>query len=146
MTFLGVFLLGYFCLSPFQKICRSEWNFSYVTSMIAQSLYQDDVSVSSEKLRVKDFYLDGEKLYIFPLNGDVFLPVGTMVCSVRGNELEVVETSHRYLISHFTEVSALLYQYVVGGKALAKTNDFYLVEGEDVVRLAAMLEIDYVQV
>ena len=69
-----------------------------------------------------------------------------MVCSVRGNELEVVETSHRYLISHFTEVSALLYQYVVGGKALAKTNDFYLVEGEDVVRLAAMLEIDYVQV
>lgn len=99
--FLGIFLLLYYGLPFCKEVLDHEINYSAIASYVAKGLYEDSLTVSTTKLQVKDFVLEGDVLYIFPLNQEVKLPFGVMIASLKNDQMDVVDTQYRYTIGHY---------------------------------------------
>ena len=144
--FLGIFLLLYYGLPFCKEVLDHEINYSAIASYVAKGLYEDSLTVSTTKLQVKDFVLEGDVLYIFPLNQEVKLPFGVMIASLKNDQMDVVDTQYRYTIGHYEKMCVRLYEYKKEEAVLATTGDFYTITGTDLNRIIARLEIDYAQV
>lgn len=144
--FLGIFLLLYYGLPFCKEVLDHEINYSAIASYVAKGLYEDSLTVSTTKLQVKDFVLEGDVLYIFPLNQEVKLPFGVMIASLKNDQMDVVDTQYRYSIGHYEKKCVRLYEYKKEEAVLATTGDFYTITGTDLNRIIARLEIDYAQV
>lgn len=145
--FVLLILVGsYYCIEPIQQVLDYKINYAYVTSYLAKSLYEDTATVSAEKTMVKDYQIQGDVLYVFPLDGKVVLPFGVMIADISNTKMEVVNTADRYTISHFRQKNVYLYSYVKEEYPLAYTDDFYIITGGNVRSVAAQLDIYYAQV
>lgn len=147
--FLGaaVFLCSYFLIGPVKNVFDHEINFLAVGRYVANGLYTSDQAVGSVATTVVQNYamIDGS-LYVFPLENKIELPVDSMICSIGQNEMEIYALDSRFTIRHFDHSKAHLYEYVYAQNTLATTNDFYIIDGEDVSKIAERLTIYYEKV
>ncbi len=140
---IAVLLSGYFYLEPVKEILSKEINTIAVTNFLAKNLYRNEESVSSTPLYVKDYLMDGNRLYIFPLKNEITLPMDVMIVSVADGSMEVVNLDERYRISNVDQRKSNLYQYIHSKTVLGYTNDFFIVEGDNLDRIAGRLLIEY---
>ena len=143
---LIVVVASYFFLNPVQQILNYEFNFIATTRFFASSLFDDTANVSATPLVVKDYMLIDERLYIFPLDDKVTLPIDVMVVGVDVGLIEVIDSDTRYTISNLTSRSKNLYQYVSSLNDLGTTADFYVVDGDNLNRISQRLLIYYERV
>lgn len=146
MALLALFVLVYFFVEPITNILNAEINTVAITNFLAENLYKNDESVASVDLVVKDYVLDGECLYIFPLGQEVSLPIDMMIVEVFDGGVEVVNLDSRFRISHIKNRKKNLYQYVHGLNSFATTDDFFLVEGDNLSMISKRLQIHYEKV
>lgn len=144
---LIVFILTYMFIPSVADVCDYEINYLYISSVVAESFYEDVSSVSTdEKLLVRDYVIEDDRLYIFPLSNDIKLPIGVMVASKSKDFLEVVSLNDRYYIYNIDETNINLYQYVDNEISLGKTNSYYLIIGDNLGKIINQLEIYYEKV
>ena len=103
--FLLIFLFSYLFVPGVNKILNHEINYLYISSIVANSFYEDIKTVSTdEKLVVKDYLIEENRLYIFPMTNDVKLPIGVMISSKTLNSVEVVSLDDRFYIYNLDEI------------------------------------------
>lgn len=137
---------GYFLVGEIKNVMDYPINYMAISSYVAKGLYEGEATVSTENILVKDYLIEGDNLYIFPLNGEVVLPIGVMVASIEKNKIEVVSSNQRFMISHFDKSNILLFQYVHASTVIASSQDYYVVTGSDIRSIAGRLDIYYAQV
>lgn len=123
-----------------------EINTVAITNFLAENLYKDEENVASVPMVVQDFILQDGKLYIFPLNQEVSLPIDTMIVGVEDGAVEVVNLDTRYRISNLSKRTGNLYQYIHSLNSFGYTNDFFVVEGDDLEQISGRLSIYYEKV
>ena len=143
---LCAIVASYLYIEPVHEILDKELNTIAITRFLSENLYKDDSSVASEPMAVRDFLLEDNRLYIFPLGTEVVLPIDVMIVSVEENSMEVINSDSRYRISHFTKRTGNLYQYVHSHNPIAYTNDFFIIEGEDLQTVVGRIQIYYEKV
>ena len=143
---LGIFVASYLFLKPVQNILNKEINTVAITNFLAENLYKDEENVASVPMVVKDYVVEGNRLYIFPLTQEVSLPIDVMIVSVSDGEVEVVNLDTRFKISHLSKRTSNLYQYVHSLNTIGMTDDFFVVEGEDLSIISGRLSIYYEKV
>lgn len=143
---LAIVVAGYLWIQPIHQILGKEINTVAITNFLAENLYKDEENVSSVPMTVRDYQLMDGKLYIFPLSQEVCLPIDAMIVAVSKTELEVVNLDCRYKISNLSKRTGNLYQYVHSLNALGLTDDFFVVEGDDLTAIAGRLTIYYEKV
>jgi len=145
--FLLIFLFGYLFVPGINKILNHEINYLYISSIVANSFYEDIKTVSTdEKLVVKDYLIEENRLYIFPMTNEVKLPIGVMISSKTLNSIEVVSLDDRFYIYNLDEINSYIYQYVDSFNIIGKTNDYVVIVGDDLSRIINNLEIYYEKV
>ncbi len=142
---LGV-IAAYFFLSPVKAVLNYQFNFIATTRFFASSLFDNSTSVAATPLVVRDYLLIDDRLYIFPLDDKVCLPIDVMVVGVDEGFIEVIDTDTRYTISNLTKRSKNLYQYVNSLNDLGTTADFYVIDGDNLNRISQRLLIYYEKV
>lgn len=140
------FVLSYLFINPINSLLSKEINLIYTSRFFARSLYQDDIFVSSNPLPVMDYFFENQKLYIFPLGEEVCLPIDVMIMKVEDNYIEVIDYNNRYKISNINNRRKNLYQYIYANNEFARTESFYLVEGDNLERIVERLVIHYEKV
>lgn len=143
---MACFVAGYLLIDPIHSFLNKEINTVAITNFLAESLYKDEKNVSSEPMSVKDYILEDNRLYIFPLGNEVCLPIDMMIVSVEEGAVEVVNLDSRYRISHLTKRRGNLYQYIRSLNPFAYTDDFFIIEGNDLNAIAGRLAIYYEKV
>ena len=145
--FLLIFLFSYLFVPGINKILNHEINYLYISSIVANSFYEDIKTVSTdEKLVVKDYLIEENRLYIFPMTNDVKLPIGVMISNKTLNSIEVVSLDDRFYIYNLEEINSYIYQYVDSFNSIGKTNDYVVILGDDLSRIINNLEIYYEKV
>ena len=145
--FLLIFLFSYLFVPGINKILNHEINYLYISSIVANSFYEDIKTVSTdEKLVVKDYLIEENRLYIFPMTNDVKLPIGVMISNKTLNSIEVVSLDDRFYIYNLEEINSYIYQYVDSFNSIGKTNDYVVIVGDDLSRIINNLEIYYEKV
>ncbi|MDE5855920.1 MAG: hypothetical protein K2H06_02625 [Anaeroplasmataceae bacterium] len=143
---LAVFVACYLFIEPVQSFLSKEINTVAITNFLAENLYKDEENVASVPMVVRDYIVEDNRLYIFPLNQEVSLPIDIMIVSVSADEVEVVNLDTRYKISHIAKRTGNLYQYIHSLNSFATTDDFFIVEGEDLTAISGRLSIYYEKV
>lgn len=143
---LAVLVACYLFLEPVQSFLKKEINTVAITNFLAENLYKDEENVASVPMVVRDYVVEDGRLYIFPLITEVSLPIDVMIVSVSAEEVEVVNLDTRYKICHITKRTGNLYQYIHSLNSFATTDDFFIVEGEDLTAIAGRLSIYYEKV
>lgn len=143
---LAAFLCSYFFIPSVQTVLNQKINTVTVTNFLAKNLYKNEKTVSSIPLVVKDYILQDNRLYIFPLDEVVSLPIDVMIVEVEDTYIEVVNLDARYRISNIYKRAGNLYQYVNGLNELAYTKDFFVVEGDNLEVISERLTIYYEKV
>lgn len=146
VVFLGLFVAGYLFLKPVQSILNKEINTVAITNFLAENLYKDEENVASVPMVVKDYVIEDNRLYIFPLTQEVSLPIDVMIVSVSDGEVEVVNLDTRFKISHLSKRTGNLYQYIHSINTIGMTDDFFVVEGDDLSVISGRLSIYYEKV
>lgn len=146
LILLGILVACYLCIEPVKKIMSKEINTVAITNFLAENLYKDEENVASVPMVVQDFILQDGKLYIFPLNQEVSLPIDTMIVGVEDGAVEVVNLDTRYRISNLSKRTGNLYQYIHSLNSFGYTNDFFVVEGDDLEQISGRLSIYYEKV
>lgn len=146
MSLLLLVVLCYVFIEPVNQFFNTEINTMAITNFLAENLYKNDESVASVDLVVKDYVLEGECLYIFPLSQEVALPIDMMIVEVFDGGVEVVNLDSRFRISRIKNRSKNLYQYVHGMNPFATTDDFFIVEGDNLSMISLRLQIYYEKV
>ncbi len=146
MGLLFLIVLSYLFFDPIKKFLNIEINTMAITNFLAENLYKDDKSVASIDMAVKDYIIEDNLLYIFPLNQEICLPIDVMIVSVKEDGIEVVNSDTRFSIRHISKRTKNLYQYVHGLNPLGYTDDFFIVEGEDLSMIYLRLKIEYEKV
>ena len=145
--FLLVTLVSsYFFITPIHNILSKSIDFFNVGRFVATSLYEDTKTVSTTPVVVKNYAIVEDRLYIFPLDERIILPVDCMIVEVKQEFLEFLALDNRYTLSHYDKAKAHLYEYVHSLNELAYTNDFYVIDGKNVGLLAERLTIYYEKV
>ena len=145
--FLLIFLFSYLFVPGINKILNHAINYLYISSIVANSFYEDIKTVSTdEKLVVKDYLIEENRLYIFPMTNDVKLPIGVMISNKTLNSIEVVSLDDRFYIYNLEEINSYIYQYVDSFNSIGKTNDYVVIVGDDLSRIINKLEIYYEKV
>ena len=145
--FLLIFLFSYLFVPGVNKILNHEINYLYISSIVANSFYEDIKTVSTdEKLVVKDYLIEENRLYIFPMTNDVKLPIGVMISNKTLNSVEVVSLDDRFYIYNLDEINSYIYQYIDSFNSIGKTNDYVVIVGDDLSRIINNLEIYYEKV
>lgn len=139
---LLIFLLSYFTIPNLNKLLKKEINIPLINSFLAKSLYEDEKTVSNTYITVKDFIIEKDTLYVFPLDDNVVLPIDVMISSINNGETEVICIDKKYIISHFDRQKNL-YQFVNRNIPLGKTLDFYIIKSEYINELASKFIIYY---
>ncbi|MDE7384921.1 MAG: hypothetical protein K2M84_04085 [Anaeroplasmataceae bacterium] len=143
---LGLFVASYLFIQPVQKFLNKEINTVAITNFLAENLYKDEENVASVPMVVRDYIVEGNKLYVFPLSQEVSLPIDVMIVSVEEGAVEVVNLDTRFRISHISKRTGNLYQYVHSLNSFGLTEDFFVVEGEDLTTISGRLSIYYEKV
>lgn len=143
----AVFICSYLFIGPIKKVFDQDINFLAVGRYVANGLYTSEQAVGSVSNTVVQNYaiMDGS-LYIFPLENKIELPVDSMVCAIRQDEFEIYALDSRFTIRHYNHSTAHLYEYVHAQNTLGTTNDFYIIDGVDVGKIAERLTIYYEKV
>ncbi|MCM1196972.1 MAG: hypothetical protein NC310_07910, partial [Roseburia sp.] len=128
---LAVLVTCYLCIEPVHKFLSKEINTVAITNFLAENLYKDEENVASVPMVVRDYVIEESRLYIFPLTTEVSLPIDVMIVTVSIDEIEVVNLDTRYKISHITKRTGNLYQYIHSLNSFASTDDFFIVEGQN---------------
>lgn len=145
-TLLICFVACYLFVEPINQFLGKEINTIAITNFLAENLYKDEENVASVPMTVLDFAVIDDKLYIFPLNQEVSLPIDMMIVSVEEGAVEVVNLDTRYRISNLSKRTGNLYQYIHSLNTFAYTNDFFVVEGENLEQISGRLSIYYEKV
>ncbi|MDE6013493.1 MAG: hypothetical protein K2G50_00960 [Anaeroplasmataceae bacterium] len=126
--FLLVTLVSsYFFIAPVHSILSKSIDFFSVGRFVATSLYEDTKTVSTTPVVVKNYAIVEDRLYVFPLDERVILPVDSMIVEVKQEALEFLALDNRYTLSHYNKTKAHLYEYVYAFNDLSYTNDFYVI-------------------
>lgn len=139
---LSILLLNYFFIPGINKILKKEINLSFVNNFLAKSIYEDETNVSNTYITVKDFIIENNILYVFPLDNNVILPIDVMISSINNDEIEVVSIDKKYIIGHFKRQKNL-YQFVDKNIAIGTTKDFYIIKGDFIDEIAKKFIIYY---
>lgn len=143
---LGLLVASYLFIDPVQEFLGKEINTVAITNFLAENLYKDEENVASVPMVVKDYILQEDRLYIFPLNQEVSLPIDIMIMAVKEDMLEVVNLDSRYTIRHIDKRIGNLYQYIHSLNSFATTEDFFIVEGDNLQAISGRLSIYYEKV
>ena len=143
---LIVFLMGYYFIKPINEILSSNINMIVSTRFLAKSLYDNEVTVSSMPLVVKDYCLFEDRLYIFPLDNLIVLPIDVMIIGIDDNKIEVLAYDERFTLTNFTKKCRGLYEYVDSLNEIAYTNDFFVIDGKNLDKIVSRLTIYYEKV
>lgn len=146
LLLLGLIVAGYLLVDPIHTILGKEINTIAITNFLAENLYKYEENVASVPMEVRDYLIQDNKLYIFPINQEVCLPIDVMIVSVSDGAVEVVNLDTRYTISHISKRSGNLYQYIHSLNSFATTNDFFVVEGDHLDQISKRLNIYYEKV
>ena len=139
---LVLILILNFFISPINKILNKEINLTSITYIFGKSLY-DDITVSNEYVEVIDYYIDNDLLYIFPINGEIKLPISVSIMKIDKEVIEVVDNNIRYYIYNIDKKNKSLYQYVHGNDVLGYTSDYYIIKCENIDYIVGKLIINY---
>ena len=131
-----------FFISPINKILNTEINLTSITYIFGKSLY-DDITVSNEYVEVIDYYIDNDLLYIFPINGEIKLPISVSIMKIDKEVIEVVDNNIRYYIYNIDKKNKSLYQYVHANDVLGYTSDYYIIKCENIDYIVGKLIINY---
>ncbi len=134
---------SYLFIPAIQGILSYPISFFSMGRYVAKGLYEDATAVSTSSLVVKDYTLLDGRLYIFPLDEQIVLPVDMMVCEVGQDSLEFIALDERYTLSHYKTSNVYIYQYVHAQNKIGTTYDFYVIDGEEVALIAERLTIYY---
>lgn len=143
---LGIILGGYFFINPLKDFLTYEINGIQLTSFLAKNLYQTDEVSSPEPLLVKDYLLNDDRLYIFPIDDKITLPIDVLIVEVKKEVLTVIDGDSRYQISNFDSRQVNLYQYIYSRSTIGTTNDFFVIDGDNVKSIVERLSIAYEKV
>lgn len=143
---LGIILGGYFFINPLKDFLTYEINGIQLTSFLAKNLYQTDEVSSPEPLLVKDYLLNDDRLYIFPIDDKITLPIDVLIVEVKKEVLTVIDGDSRYQISNFDSRQVNLYQYIYSRSTIGTTNDFFVIDGDNVKAIVERLSIAYEKV
>lgn len=138
---LLIIFLNFF-ISPINKILNKEINLTGITYIFGKSLY-DDITVSNEYVEVMDYYIDNNLLYIFPINGEIKLPINVSIMKIDKEQIEVVDNNVRYYIYNIDKKSKSLYQYVHANVILGYTSDYYIIKSDNLDYIVSKLIINY---
>ena len=141
-SILVIILVLNFFISPINKILKTEINLTSITYIFGKSLY-DDITVSNEYVEVIDYYIDNNLLYIFPINGEIKLPINVSIMKIDKEEIEVVDNNIRYYIYNIDKKNKSLYQYVHANDVLGYTSDYYIIKCENIDYIVGKLIINY---
>ena len=139
---LVLILILNFFISPINKILNKEINLTSITYIFGKSLY-DDITVSNEYVEVIDYYIDNDLLYIFPINGEIKLPISVSIMKIDKEVIEVVDNNIRYYIYNIDKKNKSLYQYVYANDVLGYTSDYYIIKCENIDYIVGKLIINY---
>lgn len=139
---LVLILILNFFISPINKILNKEINLTSITYIFGKSLY-DDITVSNEYVEVIDYYIDNDLLYIFPINGEIKLPISVSIMKIDKEVIEVVDNNIRYYIYNIDKKNKSLYQYVHANDVLGYTSDYYIIKCENIDYIVGKLIINY---
>ncbi len=139
---LFIFLLSYYTIPIINKRLKKEINISFINNFLVKSLYDDEASVSNTYITVKDFVIENNILYVFPLDNNVVLPIDVMICSVNNYETEVISIDKKYIISHFNREKNL-YQFIDRNISLGTTLDYYIIKSDYINELVSKFIIYY---
>ena len=139
---LVLILILNFFISPINKILNKEINLTSITYIFGKSLY-DDITVSNEYVEVIDYYIDNDLLYIFPINGEIKLPISVSIMKIDKEVIEVVDNNIRYYIYNIDKKNKSLYQYVHANDVLGYTSDCYIIKCENIDYIVGKLIINY---
>lgn len=143
---LGIFVASYYFFSPVKDFLTREINMIHTTRFLARSLYEEDKDVAEVPFVVKDYILLEDRLYIFPLDDKVSLPIDVMISRVEKDWIEVVDYDKCYTIYNLKSRSKNLYQFVPSFQEFGLTADFFVIEGEDLSSIYERLFIYYEKV
>ena len=141
-SILVIILVLNFFISPINKILNTEINLTSITYIFGKSLY-DDITVSNEYVEVIDYYIDNDLLYIFPINGEIKLPISVSIMKIDKEVIEVVDNNIRYYIYNIDKKNKSLYQYVHANDVLGYTSDYYIIKCENIDYIVGKLIINY---
>ena len=141
-SILVIILVLNFFISPINKILNKEINLTSITYIFGKSLY-DDITVSNEYVEVIDYYIDNDLLYIFPINGEIKLPISVSIMKIDKEVIEVVDNNIRYYIYNIDKKNKSLYQYVHANDVLGYTSDYYIIKCENIDYIVGKLIINY---
>lgn len=144
-SILSIFLLSYFCIPSINKLFTKEINLYLTNSFFAKGLYDDEAVASNTYISVKDFIIEGDTLYVFPLDRRVVLPIDVMIVAVDNEEIEVIGVDKKYIIGHFNREKNL-YQFVNRNTSIGNTDDFYVIKSDFIEEVASRLVINYEKV
>ena len=139
---LVVFILAYFFIMPINRFCNKEINLSLVNYVFGKSLYNDR-AVVNDYTEVIDYYIENDFLYIFPIEGEVKLPMDVSIAKISSEVIEVIDTDSRYYIYNIDKRKKALYQYVYSNEILGYTDDYYIIKSNNIDYIAKKLIINY---
>lgn len=137
---LSLVVLAYY-FTPMYNILNKGINYLKYTSFFADSFY-GDIEVGNEEVMVRDFYINGNCLYIFPLNNEVILPIDVSISKINNDSIVVIDNQFNYEITHF-ESEVKLYAYIKSNDSLGYCEDYYVIYSDNINYIAKRLTIYY---
>ena len=139
---LTVLLILYFVFEPVKRSLDFELNLMGINYIFGKSLY-DEVMVDNKYVEVIDYYIENDYLYIFPINGEIKLPFNVSVNKIDGNCIEVVDNDTRYYLYNIDKRNKNLYQYVYANDVIGYTNDYFIIQSDNIEYIVSKLIINY---
>lgn len=144
---LVCFIFIYTFIPEINIFLSKEINYLYISCVVAESFYDDSVSVGTEeKILVSDYLVENNRLFVFPLDGKVILPIGVMITKINNKSIEVVAKDLKYKIFNLDSLKVKLYQYIPYNNSVGNTSSFYIIEGDNIDLLINNYEIYYEKV
>jgi hypothetical protein len=126
-------------------IITNEINISYV-EFLAPTLYTDDTLVSGKNIDVIDYYIYDNKIYIKPINREIIMPISGLITKINNTKICISNINDSYIIYKIDKKNILLYQHYDSYTSLGYTEDYYIIEGNDLNNIVKRLNIVYEEV
>ena len=120
-------------------IITNELKLNHI-SYLTLNLY-DDISVSNILIDVYDYNVYDNKLYIYPINNEVILPISGIVNKISKNYIIISDFNDEYKISNIKK-NVYLYQYYNEYTNLGIVEDYYIIESKSINKIVSKLNLN----
>jgi hypothetical protein len=124
------------------NIFTKNINETKIIAYIAPNLYDYNSVVSSEKIIVIDYFIKDNKLCVKPYNNEIVLPINGLISKCNTNNIIISTTLSTYLRSNVINKDVYLYQYYNSHTNIGKTDDYFIISGNNLDLIVRSLSIE----